>query len=546
MSAAPDAAPRDHLPLRFYASLAALVLLGVALLLVTNGNAGAAVAPALAVALVWAVGRMPLRTTVLVWLSLAVVADYIPEVPYSGFWKGPLFPLGQAFYLNLNQLTGIGALRFQGSDVIIAALCGVAVWRRATGRSKDAPSPIASALPGFVALMLVGVLYMYVRGAATGGNMKEAMWQVHQLAFTPLLVFLFASVLRGTNDLVLLGRIVVVAACVRSALSIYFHHAFVVGQGIEVEYTVTHIDTLTFVTALQVLFFGLLEQPSLRRLVRWLPVALFITVGMVYNDRRLAYVSLVEGLAVGVLMMPWTPIRRWALRLSLMALPVLPLYFALGWNRNGSLWGPAQIVRSLIEGSHGEGITDYRDLENHNIITTWMQNTWLGNGLGKEFVLATNIPDIGFILPTWRYHPHNQLLWLWSNGGPLAFAMTWLFMMVAVYLGARAYHRAHLPVQRTGMLVCVAVVLSYANQAFGDMGPLHWPAALYVACVVVLMGQVAVETGVWPRVVHGRAHLAEPAVVDAAALRAPPARPAPPPRPSQPSPPAPAPARRRA
>jgi len=51
---------------------------------------------------------------------------------------------------------------------------------------------------------------------------------------------------------------------------------------------------------------------------------------------------------------------------------------------------------------------------NFNVIETWMKHGVLGSGFGHEFDTVLEMPDISFVMPQWKYHPHNSLLWLWS------------------------------------------------------------------------------------------------------------------------------------
>src|SRR5690242_3442356 len=70
----------------------------------------------------WALLRAPPHRTALVVFFLAVVVDNPKEHPAEGNWHSPFEPLGVFLYENLNNITGVQALRFSVTDLLLAAL----------------------------------------------------------------------------------------------------------------------------------------------------------------------------------------------------------------------------------------------------------------------------------------------------------------------------------------------------------------------------------------------------------------------------------------
>ena len=484
-------------PARLWAIVAALIAATLAALLVGNGNVAVAVAPTVCVVALWVVWKLPVRTTLLALVFVMFSVDYAAENAFEGKWQTPLRPIGELLFVNLNSLTGVGALRFQGVDLLVVGLLGLAVHRRATRRVLDQPRPMAAVLGPFLGLLLAGILYSEVVGIVRGGNVKESLWQIHQLAFLPLLVLLFSLTLRGSRDLGSLAQIAVACAAIKAVQAFYFVYFVVRPGGMMIEYATSHSDSFLFVTAVVILLARWVESGRWRVLLRSLPILGLIFFGMILNDRRLAYVSLGGSLLTMFSLSPWTPLRRFIVRSLIVGAPVILLYVAVGWNAGSKVFAPVKTVRSLIVGDV-ESVTDYRDLENFNVAMTWAGNTVLGTGFGHEFVLAVDLPDISFAMPQWRYQPHNMFIFLFALTGLIGGSMILMVLVVGVFLAARTYHRAREPNQRAAMLVCISVIITWLNQAFGDMGVLSWMGAFLLAAALVVIGQVAVEVGAWP------------------------------------------------
>ncbi|WP_426756040.1 exopolysaccharide repeat unit polymerase [Myxococcus sp. Y35] len=489
-------APHRPPYLRFAALLAFLVL-------ATVGGAAihpvVALAPVLGVGVVWVILKVPIRYPVLVvtWLVLAV--DYVPERPQSGLWPSPLYPLGELMFAQLSYITKIGALRFPLVDVLIVGLLGLAIYRRVTKSTIDPePLPMPRPLIAAVALSLIAILWMEVRGIARGGDFKNSLWQWHQAAMMPFIVAMYHYAMRGPEDWPAFAKTIILAGLTKSAVSTYFAMVVVHQLGVEVEYTTSHSDSMTFIFALLVATTRFIERPKSAHMLRGLVIIALIAIGMVFNDRRLAYVSFGGCMLAAFLINPWTPLKRFLVRLTPFFAPLVAVYIAVGWSSGSSVFSPVQTIRSLIEGQGGEGNLDYRDIENLDVIATWAQFPILGTGYGHEFLEPIPLPDIAFVFPQYRYHPHNSLLGLFAFGGMLGYTGVWMYLAVTIYLVVRAYHRTHESEYRSAALIIVGLVATYINQVFGDMGIISYICTFQISLAVAMTGKLAVHTGAWP------------------------------------------------
>lgn len=347
---APDRPPY----LRYGALLAFLVLATVGGAVI---HPVVALAPVLCVGVVWVILKVPVKYPVLVvtWLVLAV--DYVPERPQSGLWPSPLHPLGELMFAQLSYITKIGALRFPLVDVLILGLMGLAMYRRVTKSTIDPePLPMPRPLIAVVALSLVAILWMEVRGIARGGDIKNSLWQWHQAAMMPFIVAMYHYAMRGPEDWPAFAKTIILAGLTKSAVSTYFAMVVVHELGVEVEYTTSHSDSMTFVFALLVATMRFIEKPKSAHMLRGLAIIAFIGIGMIFNDRRLAYVSFAGCLLAAFLINPWTPLKRFLVRTLPFFAPFIIVYIAAGWNSGSSVFAPVQTIRSLIDGQGGEEI----------------------------------------------------------------------------------------------------------------------------------------------------------------------------------------------
>ncbi|XXF80295.1 O-antigen ligase family protein [Myxococcaceae bacterium GXIMD 01537] len=473
------------------ATLVALVLGGDELWLVA--------APLLLTAAIWAVLRLPVRYPALALLFVVLTVDYLPERPQEMLWPSPLFPLGQAFFQQLNALTGIEALRLPGVDLWLFLLLGVAIYRRATGSKVDLPvTPLPRPLVWASIVSVLTIGWMTVYGAVRGGDVRNGLWQWHQLAMLPLLTLLYHFALRGPEDWPAIRRVIVSAAFIKAVIGAYFIVFIARPNEYDVEFSTAHSDSMTFVFSVLVALTPLLERPSARMLARAAVIISIVGMGLYYNDRRLAYVSLGGCLLLIFLMQPTTRVKRRVAHALVLLSPLIIAYVAAGWNSTSGVFGPVQTLRSIIDGQHAEGELDYRDIENWDLIMTWRQRPLLGTGYGHVFEEPIKLPNIAAVFPTYGFHPHNSLLGMLAFGGVVGFTGLWLYLVVTVYLSARAYRHTANPTYREAALVIICMVLVYANQCFGDIGTLSWICAFQMAVMVSYAGKLAVAVGAWP------------------------------------------------
>lgn len=470
------------------------------LLAAANGNIVAGLAPILALGFAYGLWKLPLRTSALGLLFLVLSSEYIFEAPFEGLWSSPFAPVGQLLFLNLSAVTGIPAFRLPAVDFLIFAMLIIHGYRRATGSTIDGPGvPNARVLNELLFISLATVIALEVWGMLRGGDFNESLWQLRQLLLLPLIAFLFMGALRGDHsDYRAIMRVCITAALIKAVESIFFYWAIVRPGGHDPEFATSHSDTLNYVLILMVTVALLFELPTKRNFFwafTWVPVVYY---GMLINDRRLAYVSMMMCFVTLMMVMPRNNAKRTILRSLIILSPLILAYTAAGWNSLNPVFGGAQLIKSLIYGDPSQAGADYRDIENYDLLGTWDEYPIIGSGFGHKFEEPIKLPDISFAMPTYQYHPHNSLLWLWGIGGALGFTGLWMWLVGAILLAARSYRHATHPWDRVAALGVVFMALIHLNQCFADMGTRTYFGSFLMGLAAAVVSQLAVRTGAWP------------------------------------------------
>ncbi len=475
------------------AGAGALTLLAI---FFTGGSLAAAVAPALALAVLYLAFRAPLRTCVAVLMFLALIADAPQDNPMAGLWHSPLYAVGQVLCNNWSNTFGIAALSFSGLDALTVLLLLRAAFSPADARTA---LPLRRAL----GLFFAAVLGLGALGIGTGGAFGNAYWQVRQIVYIPVFACLLTAALQETGDHLLLGRIVVVAALVKTAVGLWFHFAIAQPRGLQPPFLTTHADTLLFCLAITLVFVRFLEQPDLKSLRRCLWIIPLVLWAVWLNNRRIAWVGLFGAFLVVWQFTPRSRVKRKLVLLGSFAVPFAALYVAAGWGSSAPAFKPVASIRTLVATKDGtraaDSSTRSRQIENYNLAQT-MRRHPLGTGLGHPYEEVVKGPDISKSFALYRFIPHNSVLWMMSAGGPLGFFLLWSLFVTGIFLAARSYRCAVHAADRIGALSALCAQLLFLVQAWGDQGTQSWSPAWLVAAALSVAGRLAVATGAWPSV----------------------------------------------
>lgn len=486
---------------------AALAIATVGVAIVSNGNLVASVAPVAAAALLWAIWVAPLRTTLGVAMFLGLAADRPGDT--EGLWSSPVVVVGGLLFHNLNHVVGIEALKFSGVFALAGLLLVVRLYRCLTGRAEDTPGslPLAPPMRWALGIALVTVALLVGVGVVRGGDVEAAKVQVQAFLQLLAVAYLFGVSLRGTVDYRWLGRVIVAAASVKALMALWVRATMPAsypnrwGVLTEMEYATNHGDSLVFVCAVAVLLGPLFHQPTRRQLTTFFLVTPLIIAGLVANDRRIAWVQLGLVVVACLLMNPRSvPSRRLA-RALVLASPLLLAYTAVGWSSASRLFTPVSFVRNIVQPERSDGSLDrstlFRDVENFNLVQTFMPNPVVGSGFGHPFVQAVQGDDLSDFTD-YEFLPHNSLLALWAFTGLAGFTGIFGVVMVGALLAVRARAAAATTDQAIAAVAVVGCLGAYVVHLWADIGFTEAPTIFLVGLALAMAGQLAVATGDWP------------------------------------------------
>lgn len=467
-------------------------------LIMGEGDLGAGVAPLVLIMLAFAVLKLPLRTTVLALTLIAWSVDNPMELPAGGNWQSPLYPIGRLLFLNLNKTTGIGALAFSALDGMFILLFFLAWIRKKQVDAADTRGlklvpvkPLNQLLfVSFVAVCWLEFYGIFVRH----GDFRNSLWQARTLLFTPIACYVFIRAFRQPKDFTSLGTVLIVATCTKALIGLYYYQFIAKPAGYKPAYVTSHSDTMLYATTVGVCLCSWLETRTKSSILLNLVVMPIVLIGIITNDRRLVWVSIIGGIAT-VFSLLDAKVRARFFRYLMIASPVLLLYTAAGWNSNSGVFKPVATIRSVVMQEDRSSGT--RDIENFNLIFTLKRKPLLGNGFGHEYDELVQADDISAIFPQYRYIGHNSVLWLWSASGFFGFTAVWMFVPAAMFLLIRTYRRSAVPKHRVMVMGGIFAILAVYLQAWGDMGLDNWSGVFLLASAVSAASRLAVYCGAW-------------------------------------------------
>ncbi|MEP7118393.1 MAG: hypothetical protein ABI880_12470 [Acidobacteriota bacterium] len=486
------------------AAVAAMTVLSA---VVSNGSVVAAMAPALMVGMAWAIWIAPLRTTLGVAMFLGLASDRPGDT--EGLWSSPLSIVGGLLFHNLNHVVGIEALKFSGVFALVGVLLGVRVYRCLTGRERDTADSLTLAAPLRWALgvALVTVFALVAIGVARGGDVQMAKVQVQAYLQLLAVAYLFGVSLRGTRDYRWLGGVIVASASIKALMALwiratlpssYLDHW---GHFTEMEYATNHGDSLLFVCAAAVLIGPLFHYPTRRQLTAFALVMPLVVAGLIANDRRIAWVQLGLVVAAFFLMNPASAPSRRVARTVVLLSPLLLAYTTVGWFSSSRVFAPVGFVRNIVEPERTDGSLDrstlFRDVENFNLVQTFMPNPIAGAGFGHPFtqtVKGDALPDF----TDYEFLPHNSMLALWAFTGLAGFSGLIGVLVVGALLAVRSRAAAVTADQAIAAVAALGCMGGYVVHLWADIGFTEAPTIFLVGLALAMSGQLAVATGAWP------------------------------------------------
>lgn len=477
------------------AAIALAILLAIIALAIGDSTIAWIAGFAIAGLTIFAMARAPLRYSLMGLMIVSLMLENPTDQPAGGAWRSPLFPFSALMLAHMNQVTEVSWMSFSGSDLVLVALIVIALVRRFSKSKIDSKGRILSPriLPRLAFISLAGSLYVELHGIVTGGDFSKSLWQIEKTFYLPIVFLLFDAAIRGPQDFVALGRIVVAAACFKAAMAVYVMNWADVS--FEPTYGTSHHDSLLFALAVVMLVSLLIHKarPSTGRVFGM--VAPILLWGMIENNRRMVWAQILLVFITLYIAMPMTRVKKKIKRVLVRMSPLIALYVVVGWKFPTGFFKPVGTIKSMVQPANDMS-TMTRDIENYNVAQMIRQKPLTGWGYGHGFIDLIGMPPMPHPLEPWL--PHNSLLGLWFASGFVGYTAMTLLWTAGVFFGVRAYRDATRPIDRATALVCFGAVQMYLIQCYGDVGLGSWTAVYTVAPALAAGGKLAVISGAWP------------------------------------------------
>lgn len=391
---------------------------------------------------------------VLVWIALC--AEMAGDC-FGGKWETPLTPVTTFIF------TPIPGLKFPPWYLAV-----IATWAWAM-TSKASRVGRVQALTTSIRVSLGAIATMAVWGAVTGGDVRQMTWQLHGFLMGFMTALMLTATCTTVEHYVSLGKVFVFATIYRAGILLVFW--FSVGRDLvpQLVTQTTHADTTLFVSGLLILGINALERRTLRAFLVAVVAAVPIALAIRYNNRRLAWLSLLMGMAVVYVMLPKGKLRRRINYALAIAAPLLVAYVVAGWGRSEGIFKPVHALSTMV-GEHEDSSSETRNIENYNLVMTLKSNPILGSGWGHEYQEVSVAYSIKEMFEQYRFIPHNSVLGVLAFTGLAGFTGIWQLFPVSSFFLAHTYRATNDPRVRIATLSAFVGLVVFVLQMWGDMG----------------------------------------------------------------------------
>ncbi len=318
------------------------------------------------------------------------------------------------------------------------------------------------------ALIPLAATFAVFYGQATSGSLRIAMTQIRTLPIMGLWIYLGYVACEDAADVETLFKVVLVGTLVKAVQGWWAF--FVVYGGVmgRREYLIEHLTSEHLVIAMLVV--GLVWDHRRRHvwhdaLALGLGVILFFPY--LLNERRASFIGVFLTL-VFVPVVYYRKMRSWYVRAAAALALALTLFIAATWNVDGLIGTPARLAASLIHKDEGE--IDYRDVENFNHYSGIMDRPILGQGFGHRLKMVIELTDISSVYALYDVLPHNNVLWIWCNAGPLGMAALGTLMAFGIAVLVRLGKTTRDPRLALLAFVGFGMIIRWLVYAYADLG----------------------------------------------------------------------------
>ena len=410
-------------------------------------------------------------------IACIILFDQFLMGPDSKFW------IPQIYY-NFNISLGISPLVFNPPEVIIFLMAIGWLIQASSGRLPGRPLLAVSAM-GVLWIIMVCISVWW--GWASNGNVKIGLWVLRPVFYFLSIGFFTYQLVRTERQVGWFVGVILAALLVKAFATVVLwqsHHR----DDHEWECYVSHEDTSFCLYAIWLAIGAFFLGAPRRMHIALYAVLPVLIAAVLFNDRRINFVTLLLGAGLILLAMPRDQLTRHGLFIFGGAIGAL-LYVAVSiMGPQNAMTAPVKGIvtglKSEVENKNTDSSSQYRKLERYDLLHTVRAFPIMGAGLGIRYLQPIELPHLPF--EYYVYINHNQLLMTHALMGPVAYAVLLIFYLT-LFATLLSYHRQlKEPWHRLLALAAAASVANWMIVGYYDMQLFFFRNSIFVGVVVAL------------------------------------------------------------
>lgn len=394
-------------------------------------------------------------------------------------------------FLNLNNSAGLTGLSITPAEILMLTVALVAFARASSERKLQWPG--GRLVPVYCAYVIV-VFGAEFHGLIAGGDFKTSLWEIRPQVYGFILFFMATTLIEDRSQLQRLAIVFLLAESVKAVLGDFRY--FVTLQGnVGLALTVlAHEDSYFLAMFVTAGLSALLWLKNRKVVIPMGVMSIVALVAMLANSRRAGIYALAAAIGVIlVLALRFEPTLRKRIAWLAVALLIGGAGFVVyAWDKQYGV--QAQLVRpirSLVDPTARDFSSDlYRTAENANLKFTFRSSPLIGVGFGSPFYIVYPMADISKIYPLWNVIPHNSLMWVGMRMGTIGFVAFWGLIGFAMLEGFYVMNRRRDPFVRAIAAFAIAAIVAEIAVGYADLQLESYRNLIFLGVVIGLLNRL--------------------------------------------------------
>jgi O-Antigen ligase len=409
--------------------------------------------------------------------------------PYYQF-DPPTEILGNIFFRTLSSSLKLPGMTISPFEIFSYLLFFHFIFKyRISQFQKNWKTPAFYTAISLAVLMPMSLVYAAAAGAFFG-ELKTSFLIVQGRTFPLIGMWIYLGFeLSKKKDLIFyFFNIIVICLGIKSVVAFYAYFFELQGISDTREYLIDHITSDFMTTAWVFLISSIIfmKGKTFWKSI-YISICLIMLAPYIWNERRSATLGMIFFIGIlFCLIKKDTYIKAW--KFIAAGIACFLCFLAVTWNAQGALGSLARTLKSSAD-TTSDNSTQYRLIENFNLLSVVGSYPLTGAGFGKRFPLVVKLADISEVYDLFDVVPHNTVLLLWAFAGPLGLAAFGTLIAAGIGIAFNVIRKSHSnPQVRILSLVAMAVTVKWLVFVFADMALLELRSVfIFGICVGLLV-----------------------------------------------------------